>query len=314
MSKDRQGERDRTTTIDWRDSVSAAIGSGCCVYVGMPCDVVKLRLQTQFQTAGAERAYRGFLHCFASILKKEGIRALWKGATPAWSGALLENVALLTANGAFQRLFLRNDEQSHSHSHSSSEPPQSLGELPTWQYYLCGGLSGLVSSVALCPMEVMKVRLQFQIGSSTFTGPLDCLAQTVRSEGIRGLYRGLLPLMSRDLPFNTIFLGSYGALCQRFADQLDTSVEELPLLYNSLSGGMAGFIGWASIFPIDVIKSRVQSDSSPKKLGSLILNIYRAQGIPGFYRGVSAALIRSFPANAALFTGVEWTKRILADF
>src|SRR5882672_11120768 len=51
--------------------------------------------------------------------------------------------------------------------------------------------AGIVSKVFEHPFDLTKVRLQAQVLDATarFRGPLDCLVQTLRNEGMRGLYR-----------------------------------------------------------------------------------------------------------------------------
>ena len=88
-------------SFDWRDTLCGGVGSVCCVYAGLPFEVVKLRLQTQ------PTSYGGPLECFARILRGEGALALWKGATPAVASAMTENAIVFTANGIFRRAFLR---------------------------------------------------------------------------------------------------------------------------------------------------------------------------------------------------------------
>lgn len=54
-----------------------------------------------------------------------------------------------------------------------------------------GSIAGMISKVFEHPFDLTKVRLQSQVldSSARFNGPLDCLAQTLNKEGIRGLYR-----------------------------------------------------------------------------------------------------------------------------
>lgn len=54
-----------------------------------------------------------------------------------------------------------------------------------------GSIAGMVSKVFEHPFDLTKVRLQSQVLDSTarFDGPMDCLKQTFRNEGISGLYR-----------------------------------------------------------------------------------------------------------------------------
>ncbi|POM77373.1 Mitochondrial Carrier (MC) Family [Phytophthora palmivora] len=75
------------------------------------------------------------------------------------------------------------------------------------------------------------------------------------------------------------------------------------------SGGLAGATSWSIMFPVDVLKSRMQTASStgPLSLRGAFRAVYSEFGIHGFYRGWSAAVLRAFPANGSLFLGVEMT-------
>ncbi|CAH0514107.1 unnamed protein product [Peronospora belbahrii] len=81
-------------------------------------------------------------------------------------------------------------------------------------------------------------------------------------------------------------------------------------------GGFASASSWGIIFPVDVLKSRMQTASStnPLSLRCAFRAVYSEFGIHGFYRGWSAAVLRAFPANGSLFLGVEMIHRVLRWF
>ena len=60
---------------------------------------------------------------------------------------------------------------------------------------------------------------------------------------------------------------------------------------------------------MDVVKTRMQSQSDAKPLYSGTMDCYRKTftegGIGGFYRGIGPVLLRAFPANAMTFFGFE---------
>ena len=92
------------------------------------------------------------------------------------------------------------------------------------------------------------------------------------------------------------------------------SVDNLPLPWVLLSGGAAGAIAWGTVFPIDVAKSRIQTKHRYRSMSpwTAIALIVKEEGVQTLYRGWSAAVLRSFPANASLFFGYEYTKSFLA--
>lgn len=182
---------------------------------------------------------------------------------------------------------------------------------------LIGGAAGYFSSTAICPAEVIKVRLQIQNstkGSVRFSGTWDCLLKTLRSEGISGFYRGLPALWMRDIPFNFVYFGMFETCCSLMCQLSNKKTKrEINGLQIFVSGGLAGMSAWAVCFPFDVIKSHMQTayGNEGRSLANVVKSLYSKNGISAFYRGWSAAVLRGFPANAAIFTGVQMMERIL---
>ncbi len=142
-----------------------------------------------------------------------------------------------------------------------------------------------------------------------FTNGWHCAAHIVRAEGgPRALFAGLPALLFRDVPFNAVFIPTYRFLVGLYRHAI-TAPKEAPVpAWLALgAGGAAGATAWVVVFPMDVIKSRAQGSSRCK--GESLLGALRAVlatgGPAALYRGVSAACLRAFPANAALLFGVE---------
>mmetsp|Transcript_74860 Transcript_74860/g.112835 ORF Transcript_74860/g.112835 Transcript_74860/m.112835 type:complete len:119 (-) Transcript_74860:932-1288(-) len=105
------------------------------------------------------------------------------------------------------------------------------------------------------------------------------------------------------------FFGSYEMFCYGFRTMVPNMPEELNYF---VSGGLAGMFGWAMAMPFDVPKTNVQSRYDTKVFGSYFpefISIARQRGIGGLYSGLGPTLVRAFPANAALFLGVETSKK-----
>jgi hypothetical protein len=92
---------DNVTTVRAvsRDLFSATIGSVCCCYVGQPFDTVKVRMQT------SPDLFSSVVGSTTSIIRNEGIPALWKGAVPTAGGMVLENCMAFGVNAALKRAF-----------------------------------------------------------------------------------------------------------------------------------------------------------------------------------------------------------------
>jgi solute carrier family 25 carnitine/acylcarnitine transporter 20/29 len=99
-----------------------------------------------------------------------------------------------------------------------------------------------------------------------------------------------------------------------------------------LCGGLAGVVTWASIFPLDVIKTRVQTQvlgpslhidgetgallpdpTTRGRLGTLQIarDAYRTEGLSVFFRGLGICSVRAFVVNAVQWAVYEWMMRLL---
>eukprot|EP01036_Dinobryon_divergens_P034844 gene34844-45082_t len=69
-------------------------------------------------------------------------------------------------------------------------------------------------------------------------------------------------------------------------------------------------VGWLASIAPDSIKSRIQASEQRVGIVETAQSIYRARGLRGFFVGLEVAIVRAFPANAALFVGYELTKEL----
>jgi len=81
-------------------------------------------------------------------------------------------------------------------------------------------------------------------------------------------------------------------------------------------GAMGGFGMWIPVYPVDVIKSKLQTDGFGKDakyqgIVDCIAKTYRADGVRGFYRGFTPCLLRAAPVNASTFMAFELAMRVL---
>jgi hypothetical protein len=74
---------------------------------------------------------------------------------------------------------------------------------------------------------------------------------------------------------------------------------------------VAGQIAWLVSIAPDTIKSRIQTSQLPLSITQTTRYIIQDHGIRGLFAGVEVAIIRAFPANAALFVGYELARDLL---
>ncbi|XP_065331830.1 mitochondrial basic amino acids transporter-like [Cloeon dipterum] len=268
------------------DFFAGCVGGCSGVLVGHPLDTIKVRLQTQdFRNP----VYRGTYHCFRTIVEKESVRGLYKGMSSPLAGVACVNAIIFGVQGNIQRR-LSNPDSLHSH-------------------FIAGAAAGLSQSWVASPLELAKTRMQIQQGNRPmYRSPLHCLRDVYHREGWRGVFRGQLITVYREVPGYGTYFVSYEAICRALAgEQGSHTLSSASIL---LAGGSAGCISWVASYPIDVIKSRLQADNRYKGMIDCYKQSYRDEGVRFLSRGLSSTMIRSFPTNAATFAAVAWVMRM----
>lgn len=278
-----------------KDLLAGTAGGIAQVLVGQPFDTTKVRMQT---SSGPTTA-KGVI---GTLLKKEGPLAFYKGTmTP------------LVGVGACVSLQFGINEAMKRYFHSINAKGTHTLTLP--QYYMCGFIGGFSNSILASPIEHVRIRLQTQTGSgesATYKGPLDCIKQ-LRTK--RALLRGFGTTAIRESHGCGIYFLTYEAL---IAHQIHkgTARVDVPPWKLCAFGAISGTSLWLMVFPIDVIKSVMQTDrlENPKfgkNMVAVAKNMYKEYGIKSFFKGFGPIMVRAAPANAATFATFEMTMRLL---
>jgi len=84
-----------------------------------------------------------------------------------------------------------------------------------------------------------------------------------------------------------------------------------PVLAVIAGGSCAGIAFWCSIYPFDMIKSRIQTVGMVDSFGTVIIQEYRTRGFTGLYRGIGVTLPSAVISNGVIFLAYEYSKRFL---
>lgn len=273
------------------DFAAGCLGGCAGVLVGFPFDTVKVHLQTQNHK---NPLYRGTYDCFRKIIVREGIHGLYRGMSSPMAGVAVVNAIVFGVYGNMQR-------------HATD--PNSLAS-----HFAAGTAAGLAQSFVCSPMELIKTRLQLQDNlpktAHRFSGPLDCTRHIWRSEGFRGIFRGLGITAARDMPGFSSYFVAYEYMVRKVANPSPFVI--------LMAGGFAGTFSWLMTFPMDVVKSRLQADGisgRPQYSGLVdcIRKSYAAEGLSFLSRGLASTLLRAFPMNAVCFLVVSYTMKLFDD-
>ncbi|XP_028120759.1 nicotinamide adenine dinucleotide transporter 1, chloroplastic-like [Camellia sinensis] len=126
-----------------------------------------------------------------------------------------------------------------------------------------GAASGAIAATFVCPLDVIKTRLQVHgLPEAHHSGPngiiiITNLQNIIRTEGLKGLYRGLSPTLVALLPNWAVYFTVYGYL----KDLLHTRVNnsgQLTFGANMIAASGAGAVTAIAANPLWVVKTRLQ--------------------------------------------------------
>lgn len=187
-------------------------------------------------------------------------------------------------------------------------------QLSIAQVAAAGFFSAIPMTAITAPFERVKVLLQIQ-GQKTlapgekpkYSGGTDVVRQLYKEGGVRSVFRGSVATLARDGPGSAAYFATYEYIKRRLTpvDPETGKAGNLSLLAVTAAGGAAGIAMWIPVFPIDTVKSRLQTMEGKPTIGGVIKGVYRSGGYKAFFPGFGPALARAVPANAATFLGVE---------
>ena len=164
---------------------------------------------------------------------------------------------------------------------------------------LSGALSQtFVVPLIVAPLERIKVIMQTD---PKVQGQWACFKHILASEGLRGVFKGTMVTYARDMPSFATYFVVYDYLRNNLVIQNGTS----SIFGTIVAGALAGIAGWIVAIPADVIKNRHQANEKSKSAISTAAQLFKHQGLRGFFRGAGPILLRAGPANAAAFLGYE---------
>ncbi|CAD7702567.1 unnamed protein product, partial [Ostreobium quekettii] len=119
------------------------------------------------------------------------------------------------------------------------------------------------------------------------------------------------PTIIRNMLANSIALGTFEVLKEDATNRYNCTAPQLPSYVVMTAAGIAGLLYWVTIFPVDVVRSAMASDSiiySERKCPTMAVTVQKLWaegGIKRFYKGFKPCLMRGGPENAAMLYTVD---------
>ena len=268
-----------------------------------PIERVKLLVQCQgemLKQGVLDKPYNGILDCTRRTMAREGLLSFWRGNLASVLGPFPAHALNFALKDALKALFVTSKNASYGEKVAKN--------------ILSGGCAGSMTLAAVYSLGYARTRLANDVksgksGSSErkFNGLIDVYRKTLRSDGIRGLYRGFFISCGGIFIYRGIYFGLYDSLKPILAGDNTNVFTSFFLGYGvTLTAGLI-------TYPIDTLNKRMMmtSGEAVKYKNSLDCGtqIVRNEGFMALMKGASINILRSV-AGAAVLIGYDAFKGI----
>lgn len=260
-----------------------------------PLDTVKIRLQVLNTKVLVTQMV-------VLMVKNEGVKSFWKGNVPAEIMYVLYGATQFTT---YQKLnqWLAQWEQRH--------PDMKMFGNPSFHALITGFGAGSFSTVVTYPFDLLRTRLAAAVGPLFLSMRLvlNHIQQVGRKSklpvfgAVEGLFVGICPTMLAVALNTGVMFSTYA-----YARQMSNQYPEIPFIEGAC-GFVAGAVAKTVTFPLDTIRKRCQiggSNENKIRATKVCRDLWQVQGVQGFYRGLSIAILKAAPTLALSMAVYEW--------
>jgi len=277
---------DKTSQISKTGSLISGGIAGCIARTcTSPLEVIKTLKQT------TDSSSKSFSQCFRNIYQTEGIRGYFRG-----------NGTYLIRTLPYSAIQFLTFEQTNNYLTNNNYFNKSA------RYLLSGASAGFTSLTFTYPLEVIRTRLTIQSRlNPEYTGITNACTKIVKTEGIKGLFKGYTMSCMGFIPYLTINFYTFNYLKDHTNPTGNT-------LINLVNGSAAGTAAISIMYPSDLIRRKLQVNKEHNiGIFKTVKNIYKINGIRGFYSGYFTGIAKVTPQSGITFMVYELCKKYIIE-
>lgn len=180
-----------------------------------------------------------------------------------------------------------------------------------WKYFLAGAVAGATSRTGTAPLDRLKVLLQVQAGpAKNVKGVKAGLKAIYDDGGVRAFWRGNGVNIIKIAPESAVKFYTF----ERTKQYVCSDPRQLKTHHRLIAGGAAGLVSQFAIYPMELLKTHLITQSVPRGIYGTFMDIWTKEGPLTFYRGLGAALVGVVPYAAIDLTVFETLKVAYSHF
>ncbi|XP_035672511.1 ADP/ATP translocase 1-like [Branchiostoma floridae] len=239
-----------------KDFLAGGISAAIAKTTVAPIERVKLLLQVQdaskqMEAAGAKK-YKGIIDCVTRIPKEQGVLSFWRGNLANVIRYFPTQALNFAFKDKYKQLFLGGVDKKRF-----------------WRYFFgnlaSGGAAGATSLCFVYPLDFARTRLAADIGKGAgdriYSGLGNCLAQTYRSDGLYGLYRGFSVSVQGIIIYRAAYFGCFDTAKGMMPDPKKT-----PFVVSWAIAQVVTTSAGIVSYPFDTVRRRMMMQSGLKEL------------------------------------------------
>ncbi|XP_056601528.1 calcium-binding mitochondrial carrier protein SCaMC-2-B [Triplophysa dalaica] len=162
-----------------------------------------------------------------------------------------------------------------------------------WRHLVAGGVAGAVSRTCTAPLDRLKVLMQVHSSRSHTLGMYGGFTQMIREGGLRSLWRGNGLNVLKIAPETAIKFMAY----EQIKRLIGSNQETLGILERLVAGSLAGAIAQSTIYPMEVLKTRLALGRTGQYNGIVesAKHIFKKEGVAAFYKGYIPNMLGIIP-------------------
>ncbi|EGP84463.1 uncharacterized protein MYCGRDRAFT_101279 [Zymoseptoria tritici IPO323] len=295
-----------------------------------PLDRLKVYLIAQ--TGPADEAVKAVKHGNATAAAKHGARTLWIACKDLWAAGGMRS--LFAGNGLNVIKVMPESSVKFGAYEASKRAIANLEghgdpkRIASASMFAAGGTAGMIAQAAVYPLDTLKFQMQCETVAGGEHGNR-LIFSTARKlwnkGGIQAFYRGLPMGLIGMFPYAAIDLSVFETLKKkliarnrRLHPNVKHDEDALPgNFYLALMGGFSGAIGASAVYPINLLRTRLQSQGTvghPRTytgIGDVTRQTLKGEGVRGLFKGLTPNLFKVVPAVSITYVVYENTKKAL---
>lgn len=211
--------------------------------------------------------YPNSLNCIKNVIQTEGIHSLYRGVM---APLISQNLKRSIQYNVYEKILEKNKNP-----------------------FISGFCVGCIGPIISCPTSVLKIGIQTR---KNYTLP-QYIQHIYKKNGLVGFYRGFPIYCIKEISHGTLYLGIYGSIREKYG---------ISPISTFGAGCVASALTWTCLFPIDILKTSIQSYNNNNILH--LKNIVKNGQYHRLWKGLFPTLLKIVPVNGCIMLSYELTR------